>query len=325
MTNFQVYRKTLLFSIVEFLIGLVALAILVGCCTAGFFIMNNSTDKAIIGLVIGLVIGIILVVLINIFITNRIKAAQIGMMAKGVVDGKLPDNIFKEGLAEVRGRFAKLTLFFMVMGAIKGMFRQLGRAINKLGTAVGGQVGDSVTSVIDSAIQIVIGYLADCCLGWVMYNKKKGVAEAACEGAVIFFKRGKTLIINIGRIFGLGLLSLVVIGGALFGLGYLILKNFPNMFVTLGNEIQEIANRNGSTAPDFVTNPTLLTIYVAALGAVILWSMIHSLLIRPFILVGVLRNFMKAGLEEKISNSDFDTLESKSPRFAKMRKSISAS
>ena len=71
MTNFQVYRKTLLFSIVEFLIGLVALAILVGCCTAGFFIMNNSTDRAIIGLVIGLVIGIILVVLINIFITNQ--------------------------------------------------------------------------------------------------------------------------------------------------------------------------------------------------------------------------------------------------------------
>ena len=322
MTNFQVYRKTLLFSIVEFLIGLLALAILLGACTAGYFIMNKQNDMALVGLIIGFVIGIIIVVLINIFITNRIKAAQIGMMAKGVVDGKLPDNVFREGLAEVRGRFAKLTLFFMVMGAIKGMFRQLGRAINKLGTAVGGQVGDGVTSAIDSAIQIVIGYLADCCLGWVMYNKNKGVAEAACEGAVIFFKRGKTLIRNIGRIFGMGLLSLLIVGGAFFGLGYLILSKFPNMFVSLSNEIIEIAKRNGGTVPDVLTNPTLLTIFVAAIGALIIWSMIHSLLIHPFILVGVLRNFMKAGLEENITNSDFDTLESKSPRFAKMRKSI---
>ena len=319
MTNFQVYRKTLSFSLVNFLIGLVELAILVGACIAGFYLMNTTNDRALIGLVIGLVIGIIIVILMNIFVNNRIKAAQLAMMARGVVDGELPDNIFRSGIKEVNERFAKITLFFMVTGAIKSMFRQLGRAINKLGTAVGGDVGNSVTSVIDSFIQTVIGYLADCCLGWVMYNKEKGVANAACEGAVIFFKHGKTLIRNIGRIFGLGFLSLLIVGGAFFGLSYLVSNQFPQLFQSLANEILETARRNNGEVAEFLTNPTILMLFASGIIAIIFWSMIHGLLIRPFILVGVLRNFMASGLKEQITEADFDILDSKSPRFAKMR------
>ena len=45
MTNFQVYRKILSFSIIDFLVGLAALAILVGCCVAGFFIAKKIFQK----------------------------------------------------------------------------------------------------------------------------------------------------------------------------------------------------------------------------------------------------------------------------------------
>ena len=322
MNNFQVYKKTLVFSFVNFFIGFVALGLVAGSCIVGFIVMNDTTDRALIGLAVGLVIGIVLSVLISIFITNRIKAAQVGMMAKGVVDNELPDNVFSAGLADVKGRFAKITVFFMVTGAIKGIFRQLGRAINKLGTAVGGDVGNGITSAIDTAIQTLIGYLCDCCLGWVMYNKEKGVAQAACEGAVIFFKHGKALIRNIGRIFGMGILSFVIVGGGFFGIAYLIFKNFPQMFESLSKEIIEFAQRNEFEIPEFVSNTTTLTIFVCAVIGIVLWSMIHSLLIRPFILVGVLRNFMNAGLKEKVTEDDFKMLDGKSAKFAKLHNSI---
>ena len=322
MNNFQVYKKTLVFSFVNFFIGFVALGLVAGSCIVGFIVMNDTTDRALIGLAVGLVIGIVLAVLISIFITNRIKAAQVGMMAKGVVDNELPDNVFSAGLADVKGRFAKITVFFMVTGAIKGIFRQLGRAINKLGTAVGGDVGNGITSAIDTAIQTLIGYLCDCCLGWVMYNKEKGVAQAACEGAVIFFKHGKALIRNIGRIFGMGILSFVIVGGGFFGIAYLIFKNFPQMFESLSKEIIEFAQRNEFEIPEFVSNTTTLTIFVCAVIGIVLWSMIHSLLIRPFILVGVLRNFMNAGLKEKVTEDDFKMLDGKSAKFAKLHNSI---
>ena len=322
MSNFQVYKKTLIFSLVMFLIDLLAFAILAGTATAGYFIMNKSTDMALIGLAIGLIIGIVICVLIGIFINNRIKAAQIGMMAKGVADNELPDNIYSAGLAEVKGRFAKITAFFMVTGAIKGIFRQLGRMLNSVGTAIGGQAGNTVTSVIDSAVQTLIGYLCDCCLGWVMYNKDKGTARAACEGAVIFFKHGKTLIRNVGRIFGMGFLSFAIIGGAFFGISYLIFSQFPQMFESLSKEIIEISTRNGGEISEIITNPTYLMLFLCGIIGIVFWSMIHSVLIRPFILVGVLRNFMKSGLAEEVKEEDFKVLDSKSSKFAKLHSSI---
>lgn len=302
-----------------FLVNAVSLAILVGCTVGGYFLGNSLTDNGLIGLIIGFIVGIILVVLISYLVTNRIKAAQIGMMAIGVTDGELPEHTFREGFNQLKGRFGKLTAFFFIMNAIKGVFRQLGRTINKIGTAVGGQAGDVVTSTIDSAVQTLIAYLCDCCLGWVMYNKDQGMAKSACEGAVIFFKHGKTLIRNIGRIFGMGFLSFFLVGGAFFGIIFVIFYNMPTTFANLA---AEIAQNLGADAPEFITNPTLLAVVAALVIAVIAWTMVHSVVGRPFILVGVLRNFMASGLKDRPTEQDFTVLDARSPRFAKLHNSI---
>lgn len=322
MNNFQVYRRTLVFSFIRLLFGVLSLLILAGAIIGGFFIMEKVNNKGLIGLAVGLVLGVVIVILINIFIDNRIQAAQIGMMAIGVVEGKLPDHIVSAGFAQVKGRFAKLTLFFMVTGAIKGIFRQIGRSLEKVGKAVGGDVGQGVTSAINSAIQILLGYLCDCCLGWVMYNKKEGVAKAACEGAVIFFKHGKTLIRNIGRIFGMGLLSLIIFGGGFFAIAYLVSKQFPDLYVTFAKEITEFSTRQNVNIAAWVTEPNNLMLIVSGLVGLFIWGLIHSVLIRPFILVGVLRNFMTAGLKDRPTEKDFDNLASKSPKFAKLQSNI---
>lgn len=318
MTNFQVYRKTLSFSLLSFVVEIGAFLVLIGTSVAGFFIANSSTEAALIGLLVGFVIGIILVTLINIFITNRIKAAQIAMMTKGVTEGELPEKTFKAGFEELRGRFAKITLFFFITNAIKGIFRQIGRSINRIGTALGGDVGNGITSAIDSAIQTLISYLCDCCLAWVLYRKDQNSALAACEGAVIFFKHGKTLFRNIGRIFGMGFLFFVLVAGGFFGISYLILFNMPDVFQPLLKALQDFA---GSDYPEVLNNPTMVTIIASAIIGVVMYSILHSVLIRPFILTGVMRNFMAAGKEHIPTESEFAELEKKSPRFAKLRNS----
>lgn len=322
MTNFQVYRKTLSFSLVHFLVDILALLVLGGSATAGFFIANQSIDMALLGLAIGFVVGAILASLINIFIGNRVKAAQIAMMTRGVTEDAMPEHTYKEGFNEIKGRFGKITVFFFITNAIKSIFRQIGRGINRIGTAIGGQAGDTVTSAIDSAIQTLIGYLCDCCLGWILFRKNENSAKAGCEGAVIFFKHGKTLIRNVGRIFGMGLLSLVLVGGGLTGIFYLVFSQFPGMFNNLVSEIQEVATRSGGEVPEFLSNPSVLMIIAAAIGGLLLWSALHSVLVRPFILVGVLRNFMAAGQKDIPSEGDFAELDGKFPRFAKLHNSI---
>ena len=324
MTNFQIYRKILSFSLLDFVVSLFALAVLFGSAVAGFFIANTSTDKALIGLVVGFVIGIILAVLISYLVNNRIKAAQISIMVKGITEGQLPEHPFSEGFKEIKGRFGKITVFFFIINMIKGMFNQLGRTFNRIGTAIGGSTGSTITSVIDSAVQTLVAYLADCCLGWILYRKDENSFKAGCEGAVIFFKHGKTLIRNVGRIFGMGLLSFVVVGGAIFGLSYVIFMQFPQAFNGLINEIVEAATRSGEEVPEFVKNPTLFMIVVSAFLAIVLWSILHSVLGRPFILVGVMRNFMEAGIADMPTEADFAELDQKSPRFRRLHDKMNA-
>ena len=136
--------------------------------------------------------------------------------------------------------------------------------------------------------------------------------RATLEGAVLFFKHGKTLIRNVGRIFGIGLLSLAVVGGAFFGITYLIFSFFPNAFVELSKTILEI----GEDIPAWVSNPTYLALVVAAIIGVTIWSFIHTNFIRPFILAGVLRNYIKSGMEDIPTEESFKMLDGKSKKFA---------
>ena len=321
MTNFQVYKKTLSFSGLMFLVDLLGLVVVLGLSTLGFFIfIDRSAGMAIIGLIVGLILGIILASLLNIFVTNRIKAAQISMMTKGVTEDTLPDKTFSAGFNEIKGRFGRITGFYFITRAIKAIFNQIFKAINALGTAVGGDAGNAVTGAVNSAVQVLLGYLCDCCMGWVLFRKDVSMARAGCEGAVIFFKHGKTLFRNIGRIFGMGFLSLLIVGGAFFGISFAIFNAMPGMFESLSHELVEIAQSGEGDVPEFLTNTTLFMVVVAAILGVVLWSMVHSVLIRPFILVGVLRNYMASGLKEMPTEADFATLDAKSPRFAALHK-----
>ena len=323
MTNFQVYKKTLSFSLVQFLLDLFVLILIAGLAAGGFFLLKDKGDgMGIVGLLIGLFVGGVLSVLINIFISNRIKAAQIAMMTKGVIENKLPEHTYKEGFKQVKGRFGRVTLFFLITNAIKSVFRQIGRGITKIGQAVGGDVGGAVTSGIDSAIQTVVAYCCDCCLGWVLYRQDINGFKAGCEGAVIFFKHGKTLVRNVGRIFGMGLLSFILIGGAFFGITYGVsLAFFQGQWGTLANEIHEIAVREAWESNWFlnaIQQPNTLMITAGVIVGLIFWGILHSVLIRPFILTGVLRNYMAAGLKDLPTESDIKDLETKFPKMRKL-------
>ena len=315
MTNFQVYKKILSFSLIEFLASLALLLILAGIAVAGFFIGQNvySNGGGFVGAIIGLLVGAILVGLASNYGLFLIKAAQISMITEGVTKGELPENTFKAGFASVKSRFGALSLLFFIMSAIKAIFRQLGRGINAIGTAIGGNTGNSVTSVIDGIIQTLIAYLCDCCLGWVLYRKDQNAAKSACEGCVIFFKHGKTLLKNAGRIFGMGALSFIVVGGAFFGAFYLLFA-YPLLpaMDALYLELSKMATDGlGFTS-------TLFVIFAAAISAVVLWSTLHSVFVHPFILTGVLRNYIESGVKDMPKESDFADLEAKAPKFSKL-------
>ena len=323
MSNKEVYKKTLIFSVRSLLLSLISLTLFVACCWLGYTIMEKVNNKGLIGLGIGAVIAIIIAALISHFFAYALKAAQIAMITKAVTEDELPDDVYHEGIRVVKERFTTVAAFFFVTGIIKGIFRQIGNLITGAGKALGGDTGESIAGVISGIIQVLIAYLCDCCLGWVFYRSDQPATRATCEGAVIFFKNGKTLLRNMGRIFGMGLLSFVGIVAAFTGIFYLIFSNFNAAFSSLAAEIVEAAERMGETVPAFFTDPNNLSLIAAALVAVFLWNIIHGTFVRPFVLTGVIRNYMEAGVKNIPSESDFGILDSKSPKFAKLHRELS--
>lgn len=322
MDNMTVYKKTIGFSLRRLVWDLLAMVVLAGCGVAGFMIADKSTNKGLIGLLIGALVAIVIIVAMMRWVSYKYKAGQIAMMVRGVTEGNLPDDVIGEGKKVVKERFVTVAAFFAVTGVIKGIFNEIGRAITRLGESIGGDTGNAVGSAISTVINTIVSYLCDCCLGWVFYRKDVKSTKATCEGAVLFFKHGKTFAKNMARVFVFAIVSLLLIGGIFFGIAFLIFRQFPDLFNNLAREIAEAATRNSSKIPDFLKDPNTLIIAVAVLVGVIMWSIIHSVFIRPYVLVGVLRNYIQSGIKDIPSEESFAALDSKSKKFKKLHAEI---
>ena len=318
MDNKTIYKKTLGFSLRRILWDFLALLVIAAAATAGFALAEKQWDLGLVGLVVGGVIGLVVICIILHFVSYTLKAGQIAMMTKGIVDGELPDNVIAEGKKIVKQRFTTVAAYFAITGVIKGIFNQIGKGVTAVGEKIGGDVGGAVGSTISSIMQTIVSYLCDCCLGWVFFRSNVSAAKATCEGAVLFFKHGKTFGKNMGRVFGIGLISFILIVGIVGGAGYLILSTQSGALAGTYAEIAQIFAESDSTIAHWLQNPATIPILFSAIGGIIVWSFIHATFIRPFVLVGVLRNFIESGKNDVPSEDAFAMLDSKSPKFRKL-------
>ncbi|MBR6173278.1 MAG: hypothetical protein IKQ49_08965 [Eubacterium sp.] len=322
MTNKEIYKKTLVFSVKRLLFNTLCIVIVAVLATVGFVLLEKLSDKGLIGLGIGLVLGIIIVAVLAHFMAYTYQAGQIAMMTRAVTEGSLPDDVYGEGKRIVKEKFLTVAIYYAATRIIKRIFDEIGKLITGAGKAIGGDTGEGIAGAINIGIQVVIGFLSDCCLGWVFFRKDLSSGRATLEGAGIFFKHGKTLIRNLGRIFGMGIASLALIGGAFFGIFYLIFSSFPEMFRGLSNEIVQVVQKEGEQVSIWISDPGHLGIIIAGVLAFIIWLIIHGAFIRPFILVGVLRNYMEAGMAHIPTESELAEVAQKSRKFADLQKEV---
>ncbi len=324
MTVKQIYAKTLPFSLLRFLWDVIAFAILGGLTVLGFIIAEKTSDDGLIGLLIGFVVGVIIVAIMMRFVSYNFKAGQIAMMTRGITTGELPENVVKEGAKAVKSRFATVALFFGATRVIKGIFNEIGNAIMRVGKAIGGDTGNAVGSAISAVIQVIVAYLCDCCLGWVFFRAEQKPVRATLEGSVLFFKHGKTFAKNMGRVFGLGLVSFLLIGGLFAGGFLLVFIRIPDFFHLVSAELVGFPTEIGKEVPEVISKPDLLMVISTVIGGIILWSILHSVFVKPFILTGVLKNYLESGMKDIPTEQSFAALDSKSKKFAKLHRELYA-
>ncbi len=315
----QIYKRIPVFSRHRLLWDVLAFVILAALGIVGFYAVDRFTDKGLVGLAVGLLIGIILVVVILRYVSYAFKAGQIATISGAVSESDLPDDVLAEGRREVKARFVTIALFYAATGVIKGIFNQLGRVLRR------GQHDRRRHRKRDcrrhqrsdpgphrKSLRLLSG------LGF--YRKDQNAAKATCEGAVLFFRHGKTLAKNMGRIFGFGLLSFLLIGGLFAAVFYLILSGFSAAFADLSAEFTQFAACKSISVPEWLQDPTTFTIACSILAAAILWSILHEVFVRPFVPVGVMRNYLVSGMNDIPDKSFFKLLDDKSPKFAKLHR-----
>lgn len=129
-----------------------------------------------------------------------VKAGHIAVIAEAVTTGQIPANQVEYGKRMVTERFATSNIYFAVDKLISGAVKQIQRAIEKMGNALDFIPGMSaVTGLAKFFVDISLGYIDECCLGYTFYMKDQNAFKSAADGVVIYAQNWKALLKNAAK------------------------------------------------------------------------------------------------------------------------------
>lgn len=215
MTAKQVYQGTMPFSVAKLALGAVTIvlsavlfAILMGI---GWLFGGGGTGIAIVLWVGGT--GVIRFVIMH-YMGYLVKAGHVAVIAEAITTGKIPANQVGYGKKIVADRFATSNIYFAVDKLVTGAVKQIQRGIGKAGNALDFIPGmGAITGLAKFFVDISLGYIDECCLGYTFYKKEQGAFKSAADGVVIYAQNWKTLLKNAAKTMAkvVALLTLIVL------------------------------------------------------------------------------------------------------------------
>ena len=123
-----------------------------------------------------------------------VKAGHVAVLAEAVTTGEVPANQVQFGKNSVKERFATTNIYFAVDKLVSGAVKQIQRKIGQLENALSFIPGmDKIGSLAKFYVELSLGYIDECCLGYTVYRKDQGAFHSACDGVVIYAQ-------NIGKL-----------------------------------------------------------------------------------------------------------------------------
>lgn len=201
MKSGQLFRKTMPFCMAKLLLGgitvvisVILLAILMGL---GWLFGEGGMGIALLIWIAA--IGVIRFVIMHYF-GYLVKAGHIAVLAEAVTTGQVPNNQVAYGKNMVKERFATANIYFTVDKLVTGAVKQIQRGIERVGNALDFIPGmQSIAGLAKFFVQLSLGYIDECCLGYTFYKKEQGAFESACDGVVIYAQNIKALLKNAAK------------------------------------------------------------------------------------------------------------------------------
>ena len=136
MKNSEIYCKTLRFSLMRILCTLIGIVCMLGVPVVALALTGSAgEDTQVVVVLVALVVGIVIFVLIARYASYLFRAGQIAMIAEGVANDALPEDVYAAGTQRVRERFGTASVYFLISGIISGITMQITNGLNALGVS----------------------------------------------------------------------------------------------------------------------------------------------------------------------------------------------
>jgi hypothetical protein len=174
--------------------------------------------------------------LLNHYIGYMVKAGHVAVITEAVTAGRVPDNQVEYGKQMVKERFAMSNVYFVLDKLIAAAVRQLQRVVQKITNAASFIPGmKSIQGVINLFLNIALGYIDECCLGYTFLKKDESAFKCAADGVVIYWQNWKTLLKDAAKTTVMVVLLVVAVTVAAFLVfgGIFRLLNWPGFIAFL--------------------------------------------------------------------------------------------
>ncbi len=194
----QLFRKTMPFCMTRMLLGgalVLLLGLLLGLCAGIGWLFGDT------GLFVGIIAWMALIRPINALVMNyggyMVKAGHIAVLAEAAATGHVPADQVAYGTQRVKDRFLTSNVYFAVDKLVSSAVHQIQKNITKLGNKLDFIPGmEHIVGAANFFVELSLGYIDECCLGWTFYKKEQGAFQSACDGVVIYAQNIKHLLKN---------------------------------------------------------------------------------------------------------------------------------
>lgn len=137
---------------------------------------------------------------LNNYVGYMVKAGHVAVITETIATGKVPEKQFEYAKTTVKGRFLTSNVYFGIDKLVSGAVKQIQRVVGKVTGLFGKVPGmDAINKVLDLFLNISLGYVDECCLGYTFYKKEQDVYKSAADGVVIYFQNWKVLLKNAAK------------------------------------------------------------------------------------------------------------------------------
>ena len=277
----EIFAKTMPFVWAKLLLGLatVLASALLLALLMGLALLFKNESVAAVMLIIWLgAMGVIRFVLMHYF-GYMLKAGHVAVIAQAVTTGQVPANQIAYGKQMVLERFATTNVFFAVDKLVSGAVKQIQKGIGKLGAALDFIPGmRAVTGLAQFFVDISLGYIDECCLGYTFCQKGQGAFKSAADGVVIYAQNAKLLLGSAAKTMLMVLLGLAAIALVVFVLLGLLFRLFawPGWVAFVIAVLVSVAVKS-AFIDSFILIRTMVTYLTAASTTVITFDLYGKL------------------------------------------------